>query len=39
LGEGIVIGTVNGLQFNEWSSNRIGSGRELQLISIFGKDS
>jgi hypothetical protein len=38
LGEGIVIGTVNGLQLDKRSSQHMVTGREWQLITIFGKD-
>ena len=38
LGEGIVIGTVHGLQLDEWRSKGIANRREWQLISIFDKD-
>ena len=38
LGQGIVIGAVDGLQLNKGSSQCIDTGREWQLITIFGKD-
>jgi hypothetical protein len=38
LAKGIVIGAANGLQLNKWSSQYMDTGREWQLITIFGKD-
>jgi hypothetical protein len=38
LSKGIVIGTVNRLQLNKWCSESMINRRELQLITIFGKD-
>jgi hypothetical protein len=34
---GIVVGTVNRLQFNEWRTNGMYGGRLWQLIAIFDK--
>ena len=34
---GIVVGTVNRLQFNEWRTNGLYVGRLWQLIAIFDK--
>jgi hypothetical protein len=37
-GKGIVIGAVNRLQLDKWSSQHMDTGGEWQLITIFGKD-
>jgi hypothetical protein len=37
LKPGIVVGTVNRLQLNEWNANRWYRRRVWQLIAIFGK--
>jgi len=37
LKAGIVVGTVNGLQLNEWKANGFYGKRVWQLIAIFGK--
>jgi hypothetical protein len=35
---GIVVGTVNGLQFNEWETNGVTGRGVWQLIAIFDKE-